>query len=206
MCAITASFHIEKLKTLYALNAYRGELSYSLTTFKNEGGGKVSFGTLFQDEGKMPEELINNLVDRAGQFYVAHSQAPTTDTRNIHPAAYGDALLWHNGIIKQKAIKDGTWDTAWLLENIIDYGWSSLSRVDGTFACIMYWGSELFVFRNEISPLFIDQHFNISSTKFDGSVPVTPNRVWRLNLETGYLDSVAYFDTYENPYYIPESA
>lgn len=203
MCAITGSLYKEKLKQLYAANSYRGELSYSLSTFRAEQD-KIRLQFLFQEAGKMPEDLIDNMPIGDGDYMIAHSQAPTTESKNIHPAVYGDALLWHNGIIKQKNIQEGTWDTAWLLENIIDYGWSSLSRVDGTFACVMFWGSELFVFRNEISPLFIDDKFNISSTKFDGSVPLTPNKVWKMNFQTGYLDAVAYFDTFENPYYIPE--
>lgn len=204
MCAITGSLHKNKLKDLYALNAYRGELSYSLASFR-PNKERLTFQLLFQESGKMPEGLIDSTPIQAGDYIVAHSQAPTTDSKNVHPAVYGDAMLWHNGIIKQKNILEGTWDTAWLLENIIDYGWSALSRVDGTFACIMYFAGNLYVFRNEISPLFIDEYFNISSTKFDGSVAVTPNKVWKINFETGYLDVVAYFDTFENPYYIPET-
>lgn len=205
MCAITGSLHKEKLKDLYNLNAYRGELNYSLATFKPHKG-VVTFQTLFQDDGKMPGTLIDGIPCREGDFIIAHSQAPTTDSRNVHPAVFGEAMLWHNGIIKQSKLSPGTWDTAWLLEQIIDYGWSSLSRVDGTFACIMYLNGNLYVFRNEISPMFIDDRFNISSTKYQGSVPLTPNRVWKLNFNTMYLDAVAYFETMENPYYIPEEA
>lgn len=205
MCAITGSLHKEKLKDLYALNAYRGELNYSLATFKPHEG-KVVFQTLFQDDGKMPDTLIDGIPCKEGDFIIAHSQAPTTDSKNVHPAVFGEAMLWHNGIIKQNKLSTGTWDTAWLLEQIIDYGWSSLSRVDGTFACIMYLNGSLYVFRNEISPLFIDDRFNISSTRYQGSVPLTPNKVWKLNFNTMYLDAVAYFETMENPYYIPEEA
>ena len=205
MFAITGSLYKEKLKDLYTLNAYRGELNYSLATFKPYNG-KVEFQTLFQDSGKMPDTLIDGIPSKEGDFIIAHSQAPTTDSNNIHPAVHGDAMLWHNGIIKQNKLSPGTWDTVWLLEQIIDYGWSSLSRIDGTFACIMYMSGSLYVFRNEISPLFIDDRFNISSTKFEGSVSLTPNRVWKLNFETKYLDVVAYFETMENPYYIPENA
>ena len=205
MCAITGSLYKEKLKELYTLNAYRGELNYSLATF-TPYNGKIEFQTLFQDSGKMPGTLIDGIPCNKGDFIIAHSQAPTTNSNNIHPAVYGDALLWHNGIIKQNKLSPGTWDTVWLLEQIIDYGWSSLSRVDGTFACIMYMSGSLYVFRNEISPLFIDDHFNISSTKFQGSVSLTPNQVFKLNFETKYLDTVAYFATKENPYYIPENA
>ena len=202
MCAITGSFSQNKLTDLYRLNAYRGELNYSLATFKPYKKN-IEFQTLFQDSGKMPDTLIDGIPSKEGDFIIAHSQAPTTDSNNIHPAVHGDAMLWHNGIIKQNKLSPGTWDTVWLLEQIIDYGWSSLSRIDGTFACIMYMSGSLYVFRNEISPLFIDDHFNISSTKFEGSVSLTPNRVWKLNFETKYLDVVAYFETMENPYFIP---
>ena len=205
MCAITGSLYKEKLKELYTLNAYRGELNYSLATF-TPYNGKIEFQTLFQDSGKMPNTLIDGIPCNEGDFIIAHSQAPTTSSNNIHPAVYGEALLWHNGIIKQNKLSPGTWDTQWLLEQITDYGWSSLSRVDGTFACIMYMSGNLYVFRNEISPLFIDDYFNISSTKYQGSVSLTPNQVFKLNFETKYLDTVAYFATKENPYYIPENA
>jgi hypothetical protein len=205
MCAIIGSLYKEKLKDLYNLNAYRGELNYSLATF-TPYKGKLEFQILFQDSGKMPDTLIDGIPCKEGDFIIAHSQAPTTNSNSIHPAVYGDALLWHNGIIKQNTLSPGTWDTAWLLEQIINYGWSSLSRVNGTFACIMYLNENLYVFRNEISPLFIDEHFNISSTKYQGSVSLTPNRVWKLNFETMYLDAIAYFKTMENPYYISEEA
>jgi asparagine synthetase B (glutamine-hydrolysing) len=204
MCAITGSLDKNKLKELYALNTYRGELSYSLASFRPQKD-RVIFQTLFQESGKIPEGLIDSVLTQTGDFLVCHSQAPTTNSNNVHPAVYGDAMLWHNGIIKQKNILEGSWDTAWLLKNIIDYGWSSLSRIDGTFACIMYLAGDLFIFRNEISPLFLDDQFNVSSVKFEGSRSLTPNKVWKLNFETSYLDTVAYFDTFENPYYIPEA-
>jgi hypothetical protein len=152
----------------------------------------------------MPKGLIDDHPNINDCYIVAHSQAPTTESKNIHPAVYGDSLLWHNGIVKQKELTPGTWDTVWLLENILNYDWGWLSNVDGTFACVMYRDGNLYVFRNEISPLFIDSHFNISSTKFDGSYSLTPNVVWKLNFDTKLLDAVGYFTTKENPYYIPE--
>lgn len=206
MCSIVASFDKKKLLELYNLNSYRGKLSFSLTSFKHYIN-KEDIGVIYRDEGELPEYLVKNLVLQNNDYIVAHSQAPTTNTNNIHPAIYGDALLWHNGIIKQNTISEGTWDTRWLLQNIIDYGWSSLSRIDGTFACIMYNDSQLYVFRNEISPLFIDDHLNISSTRFEGSDSLPPNKVFRLDLETRTYDPspIAYFTTLENPYYLPEN-
>jgi hypothetical protein len=201
MCAITGSFSKSKLADLYRLNAYRGELSYSLSTFSVENN-RAKLNTLFQDKTKLSVELIDHLPDNL--YYVAHSQAPTTTSNNIHPAVYGDCLLWHNGIIKQKTLSPDTWDTQWLQEQIINYGWSSLSRVDGTFACLMYNSGEMFVFRNEISPMFYDKDLNFSSTKFEFSEPLEPNIVFKINFQYRQLSPVAYFATHENPYYIPE--
>ena len=205
MCAITGSLYKEKLKELYTLNAYRGELNYSLATFKPYKG-KVEFQTLFQDSGKMPGTLIDGIPCKEGDFIIAHSQAPTTNANSIHPAVYGDALLWHNGIIKQKNLTEGTWDTQWLLEQVLNYGWSALSRVDGTFACIMYNSGELFVFRNEISPMFYDKDLNFSSTKVEFAESLPPNKVFKINLKYKQISPIAYFQTMENPYYIPENA
>lgn len=201
MCAITGSFTKHKLKDLYRLNTYRGELSYSLCTIRY--AGKVTeLGTLMQDNYKMPDTLIDSLPVHGNTFYIAHSQAPTTSTNNIHPAVYGDTLLWHNGIIKQKGLNGSEWDTHVLLQSIVDYGWSSLSRIDGTFACMMYRGDGLFVFRNEISPMFYDDELNFSSTKFENSKSLDPNKVFKIDLVNKILQPVAYFETLENPYYI----
>ena len=199
MCAIIGSFDKDKLYELYKLNSYRGTHSYSFAGFETE---PVRLDHLFLDKGEMPGFLVNAANDDL--FYVAHSQAPTTEANNIHPAVYGKAMLWHNGIIKQKSIPDKSWDTAWLLENLIDYGWCALSGVDGTFACILYNAGDLYVFRNELSPLFFDKDLNFSSTKFENSESVTPNIVYRIDLNEKVLEKVAYFKTLENPYYIPE--
>jgi len=205
MCAITASFSQNKLTDLYRLNAYRGELSYSFSSFLYSED-QIQFTTMMQDKNKMPEGLINALPSSKNKYYIAHSQAPTTNANNIHPAVYGDCMLWHNGIIKQKNLSKDTWDTQWLLEQIINYGWSALSRVDGTFACMMYNGGELFVFRNEISPMFYDKDLNFSSTKVEFTESLPPNKVFKINLKYKQISPVAYFETMENPYYIPESA
>lgn len=199
MCAIFGSFDRIKLKELYDLNSYRGTLSYSIASFKDD---KLS--VLLKDKGIMHENLLDNIPYQEDSFFIGHTQAPTTESDDIHPAVYGCGLLWHNGIIKQKTISDGIWDTQWLLEQIVDYGWSALSRVDGTFACVMFNNNELFIFRNEISPLFIDDNLNISSTKFDNSKSLSPNKVFKIDLMSKMLSEVASFETLENPYYIPE--
>lgn len=204
MCAISGSFDKLKLEELYKLNAYRGELSYSISSFKPIEPGKNEFMVLMKGEGKIPDNMIADFPSADNYYYITHSQAPTTNSDNIHPAVYGDAMLWHNGIIKQKTLSDGTWDTEWLLERVLDYGWSALSRVDGTFACVMYRSGSLYVFRNEISPLFVDDDLNISSTKLPGFESIKPNVVFKMDLKYKTLTPEAYFETMENPYYIPE--
>jgi hypothetical protein len=203
MCAIVGSFNKQTLKDLYKLNSYRGELSHSLSSFRCNSIGTI-LDKLYQGHNKMPEELIDDLFLTDSSYMIGHSQAPTTQTNNIHPAAYGNSLLWHNGIIKQKELSEDTWDTSWLLERLIDYGWSSLSDINGTFACMFFHGGELFVFRNEISPLFIDKELNVSSTKFENSESLKPNTVFKLNLGYKIIEPVASFKTKENPYYMPE--
>ena len=205
MCAITASFDPVKLKELYKLNAYRGELSWSISSFSIHKNNRVELNTLFQDSGSMPDDIFDFATAvTEDRFFVAHSQAPTTQAGHMHPAVYGDTLLWHNGIIKQKTFENNTWDTLWLLEQITSYGWSSLSRIDGTFACIMYNDGELFVFRNEIAPLFYDTNLNFSSTKFEDSMALPADMVFKMNLKHRKITPIAFFETMENPYYIPE--
>ncbi len=198
MCAIVGSFNKEKLKELYTLNNYRGELSYSFSLFDEN----YKLATILKDSGKMPD----NLIDKYGidnKFMLTHSQAPTTDstTDNIHPASIKNHLMWHNGIIKQKTLPENVWDTHWLLSRIINEGWDILSTIDGTFACVLYDGTKLYVFRNEISPLFYDEQFNFSSTKFDGSISVPPNVVFELNPYEKSMIEIVEFDTFDNPYF-----
>ena len=202
MCAIIGSFSPEKIRELYEINSYRGALSYSLATFSSTWIYNVQVNDLVQAKGILPHELP--LKEVQGSLIVGHSQAPTTQATNIHPAIIGENMMWHNGIVKQKSLDKDMWDTSWLLEQIIDYGWSSLSRVDGTFACVLYKDGKLYIFRNEISPLYYDRELNISSTKFEGAIDLPPNRVYELDIVNKRLLEVAQFQTFENPYYIPE--
>lgn len=201
MCAIFASFDPIKLKDLHTLNSYRGELSYSVSTFRQEDN-EIKLQVLMKDKGKLNHNLIDNIP--GGNYYVCHTQAPTAPSSDVHPAVVGNSLLWHNGIVKQGTIANVPWDTEYILNQIIDYGWSSLSRIDGTFACIGFIDGQLYAFRNEISPLFIDNKLNISSTKFEGSNPLPPNKVFKFDLSWPALDPVTTFETVENPYYFDD--
>ena len=82
MCAITGSFYKEKLKELYTLNAYRGELNYSLATFKPYKG-KVEF-------------IISNLADGIRS---ALSYAGANSLEEYHPSY---VIVTNSGINEAK--------------------------------------------------------------------------------------------------------
>lgn len=212
MCAIVASYNKDKLRELFELNSYRGETSYSLASFDISN---IEINELQTGEGIMPGDTIDIAVPG---YFVGHTQAPTAQTSGIHPARFQRfntfAFMWHNGIVKQKEIAEGEWDTLWMTREIVNRGWDFLSTVEGTFACIFYRKetglysnrpyditNTLYVFRNEISPLFIDTDLNISSTKFENSHSLPPNTIFKLNLTSHIIEDVSRFTTKENPYY-----
>lgn len=215
MCSITASFDFNKLKELTELNAYRGSHSHSLFVFDKFTGSIIfahkNFGPIELDE--MSDSDIKKLPE--GSYFIAHQQAPTTESKNedsVHPATLGNNYLWHNGIIKEKEIKrlqeelksSSKWDTELLLQKLMYEG--KPNNIDGTFSCMWYNNKNLFCFRNEISPLFVDGSLNISSTKFEGGTSLPPNKIFELDLlfkenNTEGLNQVGTFLTKENPYY-----
>jgi hypothetical protein len=197
MCSIIASFSSNKLKDLYTLNSYRGSLSYSFAYF-TLWEEEFTMQELVRGKGVAPDFLFND----KSYFTVCHSQAPTTQASNIHPAVYRGSYLWHNGIVKQKTLVPGQWDTIWLLQKIKEQGWDSLSEIDGTFACILYNNDGLYVFRNEISPMYYDSQMNFSSTKFENSQSLIPNHVFKIDLAQRKLISIHEFKTFENPYFM----
>lgn len=204
MCSIFGSFSKDKLVEFADLNKYRGQHSYSYTYFFNNQLGidvvvTKGLGELPIDKIKVPE----------GAYCIAHMQAPTTNNKTIesvHPAFYKGAWLWHNGIIKDHWIKntmkeyniDNSWDTFLILHKYVNEG--TLNDIDGTFSCVYFGNGSLQLFRNEISPLFIDDNYNISSTKFEGSRSLEPNIVWELHPGIG-INKIGSFNTVENPYF-----
>ena len=206
MCAIFGSFEIEKLKELALLNSYRGERSYSISEYS------PNTKKLLTKQKCMGQFSLDNVELKAGMYYVAHIQAPTTEAsamESIHPSDRkdGDDLLWHNGILKEAFVREmqstltsnQKWDTGLLHDWLIEE--KSLSDVDGTFACLRYINGDIQLFRNEISPLFVDDKLNISSTKFAGSNPLPPNKVLTLDFNEYITNEGLNFITKDNPYY-----
>lgn len=212
MCSIIGSFDKQKLIDLCELNAYRGQHSHSISYASQDGVYYTQ-----KNYGPINYDAIDN---GDGDYIIVHMQAPTTDNKNsdcIHPAMGNPycegSLLWHNGIIKEKEVErlrkkyklKATWDTYILLHHLIVGG--SLSDIDGTFSCLWYDDSSAYgryglkLFRNEISPMFIDSKSNISSTKFEGSVPTEPNTMFGFDPWKNALYPHFTFETKENPYY-----
>tara|TARA_Y100001963_G_scaffold27922_1_gene38012 strand:+ start:13312 stop:13944 length:633 start_codon:yes stop_codon:yes gene_type:complete len=206
MCAIFGSYDQEKLEELAELNSYRGQLSYSISEFDPKTK------QLFLKRKSMGAFSLEHVQLNDGMYKIAHIQAPTTAasaTASIHPSARNEDgdLLWHNGILKesfvehmQKALdSDEEWDTG-LLHDWILTG-KELSKVDGTFACVRCNNYDMRIFRNEISPMFYDGNLNISSTKFEGSQSLPPNKIFVMDFNKRDLLTVSTFTTKENPYY-----
>lgn len=82
--------------------------------------------------------------------------------------------------------------------------------IDGSFSCLYWdttarWG-QLYMFRNEIAPLFVDKDLNISSTKFPGSKSIKPNRLIGIYPESGEtIETDIMFNTVDNPYVLKAS-
>lgn len=199
MCGIICSFSKERLVDLINKNSYRGQHSYSLY-FPYSGKNIKSMG-----------KVDNSLIED-GAYNICHIQAPTTESKgidSIHPAIYNQNMLWHNGIIKYEYVlkmqdtqntKD-SWDTKLLLEILETQGFNGLDDIEGSFACIYKKNDIYYVFRNMISPLFINAELDISSSKYDGFVAIPPNIIHKLDIDNKQLIAIQSFNNKENPYF-----
>ena len=220
MCSISASKSKEVLLKLVELNRYRGEESHSVSQFLyHEDLDPDANGFYLKQQIKSYGPLDVKQLDGEWDYCIVHQQAPTSKEVNntdlatgrfIHPAVKGKSYLWHNGIIKEGKF-EGDWDTEWLFDLTLDDLEKSplkrfdakISEEDGTFACMMHHDSSMFIFRNEISPLF-SEGSSFSSTKFENSIPVPANTMWELDYEMGGLVEQWKFETKENPYHFGE--
>lgn len=204
MCSIIGSFDRQTVIDLCELNAYRGQHSHSISYYDIEQNDffliQKNLGPINYDNIDIPD----------GHYCVVHMQAPTTDNKSldyIHPAQINNHVLWHNGIIKQKEIErlrneyrlTSSWDTYILLHHMMVNGVPD--NIDGTFSCLYYDAYRLYLFRNEISPMFVDDKFNISSTKFPNSTPTQTNALILFEPGLRLMQPILEFTTVENPYY-----
>lgn len=200
MCSITGSFDKLIFDKLTVIGYSRGNFSHSITQFSSENFQiKKSFDKIISDPNKI--------------FYLGHSQAPTggmiKDTYRIHPAKEEGYYLYHNGILKQSYIDllkeefntRENWDTLLLLKKIVKDEFKILSEIDGSFTGVLFSNSNyIYLFRNEITPLWIDKDFNFSSIKFENSFLIKENTIFELNLISKNLKEIGKFTTRNNPY------
>jgi hypothetical protein len=207
MCSISASSDKKILLKLVELNRYRGEESHSVSQFLYTES-KAFDGLYLKSQTKSYGPLDLDLLDGNWDYCVVHQQAPTSKEVNntdlatgrfIHPAKKDKSFLWHIGIIKEGKF-EGDWDTEWLFDQALN---EDLNEVDGTFACMLYHENQIYVFRNEISPLFKSDS-TFSSTIFPEASAVDPNVYWKLDYNSDVLEQGFIFKTKENPYYFGE--
>jgi hypothetical protein len=204
MCSIIGSFKKETIVDLCELNAYRGQHSHSVSYYDLEHN---DFFMISKSHGP----VNYNTIDIPPNHYcIVHMQAPTTEAKDdlsIHPAMIERDVLWHNGIIKEKEIErlqqkyhtNIKWDTYILLKHMMSEG--TPDGIDGTFSCLWFDSYRMYLFRNEIAPMFIDDDFNISSTKFPDSRPTEPNCILLFEPGLKNVVPILHFNTVENPYY-----
>lgn len=203
MCSIIGSFSKDKIVELAMRNAYRGQHSHSITYYNPY---RAEIKSVTRGLGPLHIDNINIPKDH---YCIVHQQAPTTSLKDdtIHPAQIGNQLLWHNGIVKTEHIKkmqkelfcSHNWDTYLILRQLKDL--DTPEGIDGTFACLWYDDAGLTVFRNEISPLFYDSDFNLSSTKVEGFDSIPPNEMFIFDTLGKVLTPIREFKTVENPYF-----
>lgn len=218
MCAIVGSRSLETLIELTKLNSYRGSHSYSVSLYN------TTTGILSILKKSLGEPDLSRFSIPGNCYGIVHVQAPTTEEKTIdsvHPAVVTDrfeqwptAALWHNGIIKAEMVKQlsyihkTSWDTMQILRALesSQNDWNKLNNLDGTFSCLYYnrESLSLYLFRNEISPMFIDKELNLSSTKFEGSEETDPNVVFKIDFSYNRIVPRGKFTTVENPYFFAE--
>jgi asparagine synthetase B (glutamine-hydrolysing) len=200
MCSIFGSYDVSEAKRLQVLNASRGALSHSSTVFTNSG------------EVKIMAQRIGNLVDFDDSipgYHLYHQQAPTTQESNtIHPSKDGNSFLWHNGIVQSQCVEElktlnknnSGWDTKQINILINNHGYKALNKVRGSFSCVRYENGSLTLFRNEISPMYMNGS-TISSVEFPGSFSTEPNIIYKFDFIVGVWYKYSSFENYESPFF-----
>lgn len=201
MCAIFGSYDVNEAKALQKINASRGALSHSSTVF-NDNSEIISIKRGYGE--------LTDFDSSISGYHLYHQQAPTTQASNtIHPAVYNNSLLWHNGIIKDNSLKrikevmtlhPSEWDTLQLNMLITNFGFESLKEVYGSFSCVMSFDCCLYMFRNDIAPMFM-KGATISSVEFECSVTTIANTVYHLNTESRTWEKAFTFENNETPFF-----
>lgn len=207
MCGIFMSNDIEKFQELAELNLSRGSRSYSITRFDP----KVGVLSIHEyNESASGKTRSGQFIMDDGFWKIGHIQSPTNEANPMHPARFFTyRCLWHNGLVKTSDLQrlkekhnvNSNWDTIFLLFELQSNMAANLSEINGSFSCIYINKTRVFVFRNEISPMFYDASMNFSSVEFPESVDLPPNKIFEVDLINKSLSVFDEFKTKENPYY-----
>lgn len=178
MCGIFASRSVDVFNNLKYINQHRGLDYWSVTTIS------ASRGIVRADSGSglMPMLFA---AEEDDVYYIGHIQAQTSKASGLQPVVDGKthkSYLLHNGIIKAAGLKEGEWDTQWLMNRLRESHGYQLDGVNGSFACVYFDNYTTAIFRNQTSPLFWDTFLNLSSVEFVDSEPFPIGEVHELNL------------------------
>jgi hypothetical protein len=177
MCSIFGTFDVVEAKRLQQLNSRRGVISNSSTVFDNN----INIVSMTKQYGE-----LDDFKEELSGYHLYHQQAPTSQENDtIHPSEYKNSFLWHNGIVKQDTIKklmsrtgnNSLWDTHQINVLLNTSFTNDLDLIEGSFSCIWYKNNNLYMFRNQISPMFFNGS-TISSEKFENSIETIPNTMY----------------------------
>ena len=202
MCGIIGSFDKEKLICLFELNKLRGNKTFSLLSIKNN-----EIINKIRNIGAFNTNILNNIQFNNETYHIIHIQSPTEITElskdNIHPSEINNTYLWHNGMLTSEQIKkfNENWDTKIIHKLFLD-DLNNLNNLEGSFSCVYFDICRgILLFRNKISPMFIDDECNISSTQFINCKKTTPNTLYKLDFkEKKIIQTDINFNNNYNPF------
>ena len=201
MCAIIGSFDRDVVRELIKTNQHRGRVAYSLSLFNVESGDVHTV----HGKGEFDLKLLEN-IEVGKEYILCHLQSPTgvvdTHENRVHPSMIDrKSYLWHNGIlmpftmnmIQEKLAFKSNFDTHLLHHWLNDK--YNLDDIDGSFACVHIENGIMKVFRSRHAKLYIDNDMTISSERFDGSMCIKYDCIYRTDFGNKRLIVDDYFKT-----------
>lgn len=198
MSIIIGSFNRDKIIELCSLVSHKMCYAHSIGIYDVENKGM--FGV-----NRGPNELAyNKIYITPTEYCIVHLQS-TPCGRNIQPASTFDRdsehYLWFNGELTSEEVErfqieedtEEKWQTMLLLKHIVRYG--APSDVDGSFSCVYTDGADLYLFRNELESMFIDDDMTICSIPFRASRATNSNRMFKMDLKEKLLVGIEIFNT-----------
>lgn len=196
MCGIVGSFDRDEFCELMELNKGRGNSTFSVTTYRPSNTG-LKIENIQQEVGEFKRDMISFYGENV--YFIGHLQSPTktVNINHIHPAKADESALWHNGMLVNY---NGDWDTGTILSWLEYEGFNALDNIHGAFGCLYYKDHKLYLFRNSIIPIYIDDDLNISSTKMDSGRLIPANVVYEVRFDLKEIIEVVKFNNKHNPY------